>query len=369
MLALELRIHETLLDRLHRILAIHFDPDEGSPYWLERARQLGFDPRYEIYSLEDLAILGPMDEEALSSRPIEDFIPRSLLGHRSECIVAETGGTLGKPKYAVHREDEFEKAFVQPFLLAAGRAMFPRALNWLFIGPGGPHIIGKAARRCAKMMGSADPFTVDFDPRWIKKLPDGSYARSRYQAHIEAQALQILETQKIGVIFGTPPLLESLSAKMTQTMREDIMGIHFGGMALKHDVRELLQKRFPNAVMLAGYGNTLFGMCPEFDYHAQTGIDYYPLGTRLVYQIIEPVEPGQDAKSANLCKRLNYGERGQVLVHRLDEMQLIVNMLERDTAIRIPPRADAIELGFTQDGLQDPQPIVNKKTKPAIGLY
>ena len=27
------------------VLALHFDPDQGSPYWLQRQQQLGFDVR------------------------------------------------------------------------------------------------------------------------------------------------------------------------------------------------------------------------------------------------------------------------------------------------------------------------------------
>ena len=42
----------------------------------------------------------------------------------------------------------------EPFVAAAARVHFPRELNWLFIGPSGPHIIGKAARACASAMGS-----------------------------------------------------------------------------------------------------------------------------------------------------------------------------------------------------------------------
>ena len=59
-----------------------------------------------------------MDEPALATRPIEDFIPRSLLNRRGELIIAETAGTLGRAKFCVHRRDEFHEAFIEPFLAA-----------------------------------------------------------------------------------------------------------------------------------------------------------------------------------------------------------------------------------------------------------
>ena len=104
-------VGEELSSALREVLAVHFDPELGSSYWLQRQRELGLDARRDIRILDDLALLGPMDESALACRPIEDFIPRSLLARRSEFIVAETAGTLGRPKFAVHLRQEFESAF------------------------------------------------------------------------------------------------------------------------------------------------------------------------------------------------------------------------------------------------------------------
>ena len=146
---------DSVAARLVRAIAIHFDPEGGAPYWLDRQRQLGIDARAEIRAAADLVKLGAMDQEALSRRPTEDFIPRSMLSRRAEFIRGETAGTLGKPKHAVHRRDEFEAGFVTPFVTAAKRAGFPRGLNWLFIGPSGPHVIGKAANACARALKRA----------------------------------------------------------------------------------------------------------------------------------------------------------------------------------------------------------------------
>ncbi len=359
-------IHEALNERLARIIAIHFDPQGGTPYWLERQRALAIDAQHQVRGAADLAVFGPMDQEALARRPVEDFIPRSLLHRRPEFMLGETAGTLGRPKYAVHRRDEFHRAFVEPFLAAAARVGFPRGLNWLFIGPSGPHIIGKAANACANAMAAPDCFTIDLDPRWAKKLPSDSFGLRRYVAHLEEQALTILDSQHIGVIFSTPVVLESLIQHMDEAHRQVIRGIHLGGLSVSAAQHDLFRRAFPNAVILSGYGNTLFGMMPELAYAADEGFSYYPHGQRLIVRVV-PLDGENDRD--RLHHDVPYGERGQVVISRLDETQLILNMMERDSAVRLPSPTAAANDGFVSDGVQAPQPIANQSLKPAVGLY
>ncbi len=269
---------------------------------------------------------------------------------------------MGQPKFAVHWEKEFQTAFVDPFIAAAKRIDFPRNLNWLFIGPTGPHIIGKAARCCAKAMGSPDVFTVDFDPRWAKKLVEGSFASKRYLKHIEEQALRVIDVQAIGVLFATPAVLDSLAEKIGNKKRDAIQAIHLGGMSASNEFMQKLKVSFANAAILSGFGNTLFGMMPELSYSSENGFDYYPHGQRLLVQITEMNEENEIHWP---IRNVEYGQRGRIVIHRLDEIQFIPNMVERDTAIRIPPLDDE----FVLDGIRDPQPIVDETTRPVIGLY
>lgn len=351
--------------RLRQVLRIHFDAEQGTHYWLGKQEELGIDAIQQIRNVEDLAILGPMDERALTERPIEDFIPQAFHKH-NDYLLAETAGTLGRPKAAVHRADEFETAFVAPFVKAARRAGFPRGGHWLFIGPTGPHIIGRAARRCAKALGAADAFTVDFDPRWAKKLPAGSFAAQRYLEHVQEQALGVLEIQNIEVLFATPAVLAGLMERIGEARRKAIRGIHLGGMTASADFIARTADMFPNAVILSGYGNTLLGMMPQLQYSHESGFDYFPYGDRVILSLIPLYEEGDDP---DIAARVDYGQRGRLMVHRLDKMQFLPNLIERDTAVRIPPLPDAASDGFIQDGLRDPQPIVSETVKPAIGLY
>ena len=185
---------------LSHVLDIHFHPVEGSPYWLERQKSLGFDVRKEVRVIEDLPRVGPMPEEDLRYRPLEDFLPRRLSRKRTSFFLGETGGTAGPSKYTVYGGREFQKAFVDPFIAVAESRGFPRGREWLYLGPGGPHLIGKAATWMARRMGSLEPFCIDFDPRWVKKLVPGSMGWERYFQHLEDQALAILATQDIVIL-------------------------------------------------------------------------------------------------------------------------------------------------------------------------
>ncbi|HNR31205.1 MAG TPA: hypothetical protein PKI11_09970 [Candidatus Hydrogenedentes bacterium] len=335
---------------LSRIMDVHFDPRWGAPYWLERAPQLGFDPRRHVACLDDLDRFGPFPTDVLATRPIEDFIPRRFHDRLPEFITTETGGATGPPKRTAFRRDEFEAAFVAPFLEAAARARFPRNVHWLYIGPSGPHVIGKAARACAVAMGSVDPFMVDFDPRWARRLPDDSLARERYLEHVLAQAGAVLRSQRIAVIFATPPVLRALGERLPPELREAVTGIHLGGMATDPEFqRRLGEEWFPNAVALSGYGNSLAGMCPQLKCGSDAPPEYYPYGNRLVLRVDVP----------------EGATRGRVRFHRLDESAFLPNVVERDEAE--PAVADAQTPGFQREGVRDPRPARDANVK--TGLY
>jgi thienamycin biosynthesis protein ThnN len=342
-------------DRLARVLETHFDPRWGTRYWLERAASLGFDPRKEIRAIEDLSLMGPMPIEKLAEHAVEHFIPRRFHDRLREFVTSETGGTTGPPKRTAFIRSEFEEAFVTPFLRAAKILGFPRGRHWLFVGPSGPHVIGKAARACAVAMGSVDPFSVDFDPRWVRRLPQGSMARERYLEHVLQQAEAILESQDVGVIFATPPVLAALGERVDRARREAIEGIHLGGIAAEPGFwKRLTGEWFPGATAMAGYGNSLAGMCPQLRLSSDSLPDYFPHGERLVLQVISP-----DAST-----------RGRVCFHRLDESCFLPNVIERDEATSLDaPPPSAGEHGFHLPGIRDPRPAANATEARHGGLY
>lgn len=356
-------------DWLRHIISIHFDPDSGSPYWLRRQQELRIDAREEVHTLDDLKKLGPMPEEDLRRYPLEHFVPRHVLRDKTRLITAETAGTTGQPKVTAYLFEEFYTTFVDWFRLVAERRGFPRHCNWLWIGPSGPHIIGKAVGYVARSMGSMEPFSIDFDPRWAKKLKEGSVGYQRYLHHLMEQALNILDIQEIGIIFATPPTLLVLAEKMPEELRLRIRGIHYGGVSIGRSLlRRFKEELFPNAVHISGYGNTLFGLALEVEESDGFNLDYYPPGPRMILQVVS-TKNGLNPAAERLSQPVDYGDEGQVVFHRLDESFFIPNMFERDKAVRIPPSTAALHMGVAQDGIRNPEILEELRKKTAVGFY
>lgn len=354
---------------IRHIISIHFNPVHGSQYWLQKEKTLGIHARRDISSLDDLHILGPMEEEDLRRYPLEHFIPTIYLKNKEELILGETAGTTGLPKVTAYLKNEFYMTFVEWFRYIAVHRGFPCAANWLWVGPSGPHIIGKAVGPVARSMGSMDPFSIDMDPRWVKKLKPDSLGYKRYLDHIIDQALDILKRQHIDVIYSTPPLLLKLAESMNFKQRMQIRGIHYGGVAIGQEhLKRFKTDLFPNAVHIAGYGNTLFGLCMEITESQNGDLNYYPPGPRMVVQVVSTKYSILPDKN-RLTHVVEYGEKGQVVCHRFDESFFIPNMFERDEAIRIAPTKEVQSLGIYQDGVRNPSLLNGLEANTKIGVY
>ena len=355
-------------ERVKYLISLHFHSVWGSPYWLKRQEQLGWNVQDRIRCLEDLWLLGPMPLDDLRRFSVNAFIPKSFDKQLHRFIVGETAGTSGKPCVTAYRDDEFQTAFITPFLKVAKVTGFPTGKQWLWVGPSGPHIIGKVVRELAKQTDSMDPFSVDFDPRWAKRLAEGSTARQRYLDHVINQVLDVLDREEISVLFITPPTLSALLLRLKDSQREKIKGIHYGGTSLSPEMVNNFRNAFPEAVHLAGYGNTLFGVAMEVvDVH-RTAMDYYPIGDRLIFNVVkhsEEILPIMDWPP----KCLNPGQIGRVMFHRLDESCLLLGILERDQAEIISPNDSAISMGGNLNGVRNPQTPISLNGRIQVGLY
>src|SRR5215210_1236478 len=147
------------------IVAWHFDPATGCDFWLERAKELGFDPRREIKSYDDLARLGPFQDEWLRGGPVRRWVPRA---YRDRPVyVFETGGSTGVPKCRINIED-FRLDY-EAFSDTLPDEAFPPGSDWLMVGPSGPRRLRLAVEHLAQHRGGIS-FCVDLDPRWVIKL-------------------------------------------------------------------------------------------------------------------------------------------------------------------------------------------------------
>ncbi len=345
---------------VREVVAAHFEPGLGSPYWIRKARELAIDARSEIRTVSDLTLLGPMDTSALYTLPAEEFLPRRYIEHGADLILVESSGTTGPPKTATFTRGDFFGAFVANFRPVAERAGFPIGGAWLFVGPTGPHAIGRAAREVPRTMGNAEPFTVDFDPRWVRKFPEGSVARQRYMAHLVDQARAVMNREEIVSVFATPPTLFAIAEELDPLLRERVGGIHFGGMEVTPELRAALRGAFGRAVTLSGYGNSLFGVALEMGGDDDRPMDYFPAGPRHIIRVLK--------NEVDLSGDADYGEEGRIVMSRLDFSGFYPNVIERDLGTRVEPSAAAREQGFLLDGVRDPHPP-RKGPKIRTGFY
>ena len=94
---------EKLDAHVREIVAWHFNPETGTPFWLERAQSLGFDPRKEVTHFDDLKKFGLFEDEWLRGGPVRRWVPKALAN--KPIYVFETGGTTGIPKTRINIDD------------------------------------------------------------------------------------------------------------------------------------------------------------------------------------------------------------------------------------------------------------------------
>ena len=175
---------------VREIVNWHFDPATGSPFWLDYAKKLGWDPRSEIRSFADLGKLGPFEDEWLRGGPVQRWIPKGYAGKPT--YVFETGGTTGIPKTRVAFEDF--RIDYELFSRTLPDDKFPPGSNWLMLGPSGPRRLRLSVEHLAQFRGGIC-FCVDLDPRWVIKLIKKGWMDhlEAYKAHCIDQAVTILQ--------------------------------------------------------------------------------------------------------------------------------------------------------------------------------
>ena len=166
---------ETLDAHLREIVAWHFDPSTGCPFWLDFAQKIGWDPRREIKTFSDLTRLGFFEDEWLRGGPVQRWIPKGCAG--KPVFVFETGGTTGVPKTRIASRDF--RIDYELFSATLPDEYFPKGSNWLMLGPSGPRRLRLAVEHLAQYRGGIS-FCVDLDPRWVIKDQKG------LERHLEA---------------------------------------------------------------------------------------------------------------------------------------------------------------------------------------
>jgi hypothetical protein len=203
---------QQLDQHVREVVHWHFSPETGCAFWLDWAKQAGWDPRREIGSFSDLVARFPhFQDEWLRDLQPEVWVPAKFKGRPYN--IFETGGTTGMPKQRIGWDDY--KTDYEEFSGKISDEHFPRGAAWLMVGPTGPRRLRLAIEHLANFRGSPCYF-IDLDPRWVKRvIAEKKLDEARaYMDHVIGQAVTILKHRRIAGLFTTPKLLEALGEKL-----------------------------------------------------------------------------------------------------------------------------------------------------------
>jgi phenylacetate-coenzyme A ligase PaaK-like adenylate-forming protein len=355
--------HEkALLDQhVREIIAWHFDPETGCPFWIEYAKKLDWDPRIEIFCFDDLRKFPPFEDDWLRGGPVQRWIPKGLAG--KPAYVFETGGTTGIPKSRVAMEDF--RIDYEAFSDTLPEKYFPRGANWLMLGPSGPRRLRLAVEHLCQHRGGIC-FCVDLDPRWVIKLIKQNQMEQLdlYKIHVIEQAVTILGAgHEIKCMFTTPKLLESLAEALedrgTSIREQGITGIFAGGTEFtpqftRFAMEELLGK---GVYMTPTYGNTLMGLACSKPVGPADGykISYYAPQPRAVIEVVS---------FDDVDKVVDHGKTGRVRLTTLTKETFVPGFLERDEGEREPPCE-----AYPWDGISGVRPFRQMGGSTTVGVY
>jgi hypothetical protein len=128
------RARDQLDAHTYEIIQWHFHPSTGCPFWLEKAKELKFDPLKEVKTFDDLKKFDAFQDEWLRGGPVRRWVPKAFAD--KPIYVFETGGTTGVPKSRIAIED-FRTDY-SLFSKTLPDEYFPPGANWLMLGPSGP---------------------------------------------------------------------------------------------------------------------------------------------------------------------------------------------------------------------------------------
>jgi phenylacetate-coenzyme A ligase PaaK-like adenylate-forming protein len=339
----------------------HFDPDKGTPFWLDKVKELGFDPRKEIRGFADLKKFGLFDDEWLRGGPVRRWLPKAYKD--KPAYVFETGGTTGIPKSRVV-VDDFRIDY-EMFSATLPDKYFPRGANWMMLGPSGPRRLRLAVEHLCQYRGGIC-FCVDLDPRWVIKVIKKGWMEhlKAYQEHVIDQAMTILSANHdIKCMFATPKLLQALAVRLekegSSIAKAGITGIFCGGTEMNAQwIREAIEEYLgPDVYIAPTYGNTLMGLAAsEMPTREQKyKIAYYAPQPRAVIEVVDFDDP---------WKVVGVGQTGRVKLTTLTKELFIPAFLERDEGEREPPSAK-----YPWDGISGVRPFRGFAATTVVGVY
>jgi phenylacetate-coenzyme A ligase PaaK-like adenylate-forming protein len=343
------------------VMQCHFHPDTGTPFWLEKAKELGFDPRKEVKGYADLVNFGHFEDEWLRGGPVRRWVPKALASKPT--YVFETGGTTGIPKSRVVIDDF--RIDYELFSQSLPDKYFPKGSNWVMLGPSGPRRLRLAVEHLCQFRGGIC-FCVDLDPRWVVKLIKKGWMEhlKAYQEHVIDQVMTILSAKHdIKCMFTTPKLLDALAGRLekegTSVAKNGITGVFCGGTEMtsqwiRFAIEELLG---PDVYIAPTYGNTLMGLAAS---EMPTAADDF----KIAYYAPQPRAVVEVVDFDNNDKTVEYGKEGRVMLTTLTREFFVPRFMERDEGVREKPSAK-----YPWDGVSGVKPFRAFAATTTVGVY
>jgi hypothetical protein len=314
---------------LRTAIAWHFGEDTGSPFWMRAAKNFAFNPLVDVKTFTDLRLFPNLVDE-LRDVPVEDLVPRGYGSPAPVPRIFESGGTTGPPKRTAQLPDWLEQVTrwqIEDF--TAGGFVPGRGL--LCLMPSGPHGVGYFSRVVSERLGSVF-YPIDLDPRWVKKMAARNPASevSAYLDHVIEQAHFILQTQDVGNLHTTPPLLEAMARDdaVLELVNQKVRYVLLSGAHLDMDTLDVLRDILPATVITMVFGSTMI-LSQARTRAMHPGGDSWIFDPRSPYVVFWVIDADSGAQ-------VPYGQRGQVVMNHISKGMFIPNNLERDTAVRMP---------------------------------
>jgi phenylacetate-coenzyme A ligase PaaK-like adenylate-forming protein len=352
---------ERLDAQVREVVQWHFSPETGTPFWLEKAKELKFNPRKDVNTFDDLKKFPFFEDEWLRGGPVRRWVPK---GYANKAIyVFETGGTTGIPKSRVVIDD-FRIDYEQ-FSGTLPDKFFPKGSNWLMLGPSGPRRLRLAVEHMCQFRGGIC-FCIDLDPRWVVKVIKKGWMEHlrAYQEHCIDQAMTILSAgHEIKCMFTTPKLLDALCKRLeaegSSIAKAGITGIFCGGTEMTSQwIRFTIEEYLSSNVYIAPtYGNTLMGL-------AASDMPTAEQNYKIAYYAPEPRAVAQVVDLDNYDKVVPVGATGRVLLTTLTKEFFVPRFAERDEGEREPPCEK-----YPWDGVSGVRPWRGVAAQTTVGVY
>jgi phenylacetate-coenzyme A ligase PaaK-like adenylate-forming protein len=363
---LQAQARERLNAHAYEIVQWHFHESTGCPFWLEKKKELNFDPLTEVKEYDDIKKFPLFEDEWLRGGPIRRWVPKAY--ENEPIYVFETGGTTGIPKSRMVVRDHWID--YEMFSDTLPDKYFPKGANWLMLGPSGPRRLRLAVEHLCQYRGGIC-FCIDLDPRWVVKLIKKGWMEhlEEYKKHTIDQAITVLTAgHDIKCMFATPKLLDSLCVALedrgTSLKEIGVTGIFSGGTEFtpqwtRYAVEELLggPPEESGIYMTPTYGNTLMGLACSKPVTAEENykISYYAPQPRAVTEVV---------KFDDCNEVVPYGETGRVKLTTLTKEFFVPGFLERDEGEREKPFET-----YPWDGVSGVRPFHELASATTVGVY